>query len=83
MFTTYILYSKLLNRFYIGYTSDDIKLRLQKHLANHKGFTSKAKDWEIVYSEEHETKQMTMRREKEIKNWKSRKMIEKLISSTE
>ncbi|MGE8553537.1 MAG: GIY-YIG nuclease family protein [Chryseobacterium jejuense] len=46
----YILYSESLEKYYIGHSCDDLQERLRKHLANHKGFTSKAKDWIIVYS---------------------------------
>jgi putative endonuclease len=72
MFTTYILYSATLNKFYIGFTADAIEIRLEKHLSNHKGFTSKAKDWQIVYIEKFDTKAAAMQREKEIKSWKSK-----------
>ena len=83
MYTVYILYSSLADKFYIGYTGESVETRLQKHLANHKGFTSKQQDWELVHTEIYELKKDAMKREKEIKNWKSKKMIEKLLSSTE
>ena len=83
MFTVYILYSESTNRFYIGYTGEGVDIRLQKHLAHHKGFTGKQNDWKIVYTEIYQTRQDAMRREKEIKKWKSRVMIERLIKSTE
>lgn len=57
MFITYILFSETLQKFYIGYTSMDVNLRLTKHLANHKGFTSRAKDWLVVYTEEFTNKE--------------------------
>ena len=72
MFTTYILYSKILDRYYTGFTADDIKCRLAKHIANHHGFTGKAKDWILVYQQSFITKQEAMQREKEIKSWKSK-----------
>lgn len=50
MYYVYILYSKDLDRYYIGSTSD-IQPRLTKHLSEHSGFTGKAKDWEIVWTE--------------------------------
>ena len=56
MFTTYILYSGKIDKFYIGYTSVNIEVRLQLHLANHKGFTTKAKEWRVVYTEHFATK---------------------------
>jgi len=83
MFTVYILHSDLLNKFYVGFTADSPDERLKKHLAKHNGFTSKATDWKIVYTEFFLDKLSAMNREKQIKNWKSRKMIEKLIGSTE
>jgi putative endonuclease len=55
--------------------------RLRKHLSNHKGFTGSASDWEIKYTEEFATKEEAMQRERQVKNWKSRKMVEELILS--
>jgi len=75
----YILFSDSLNRYYIGSTKDIVR-RIEAHLWNHKGFTSKAKDWQLRYQEVFETKIEALTREKHIKRWKSRKMIEKLIS---
>ena len=80
-FFVYILYSNALLKFYIGYTSEPIQLRLEKHLTNHSGFTGKAKDWVIVYFENCTDKPTALRREKEIKSWKSKKKILELIDS--
>ena len=79
MYTTDILYSKAIDKYYIGYTSLYLEERLSKHLINHKGFTGKAKDWKVVFSEGFITKTEALAREKEIKRWKSRVKIEKLI----
>ena len=49
MFSTYILYSEAINKFYIGFTGEEVQFRLAKHLAHHKGFTAKTKDWKIVH----------------------------------
>ncbi|MES1220795.1 MAG: GIY-YIG nuclease family protein [Bacteroidota bacterium] len=81
MYFVYILYSKTINKYYIGFTGDSIEVRLSKHLASHKGFTSKAKDWEIKRVEKFEFKLQAMTREKEIKKWKSRQKIEKLCAT--
>ena len=80
MFTTYILYSQRLDKFYIGFTSDSMVERLAKHLSNHKGFTGKAKDWKVVYAEIFSTKAEAMYREREIKGWKSKVRIMELIA---
>ena len=78
----YILYSKILDKFYIGHTAENLEERLRKHLSNHKGFTAKSKDWEIIYSETFETKSEAYKREMQIKSWKSKIKITKLIESS-
>ena len=79
MATTYILYSKLLNKYYIGSTRNSMEDRISKHLTHHDGFTGKAKDWELVFTLPFDHYEQALEREKLIKGWKSRKMIEKLI----
>ena len=54
-FYVYILFSSSLNRYYIGSTND-VEERLNKHLSSGKGFTSKAKDWKVKYTESFETR---------------------------
>ena len=76
---TYILYSAVLDKYYVG-SSGNVEQRLIKHLSNHKGYTSKAKDWVIKYREVYVTNAEALERELQIKKWKSRKMIEKLIN---
>ena len=77
----YILYSATKNKFYIGFTSDDLEERIRKHNSNHKGFTGNVNDWVLSYSEAFELKADAFAREREIKKWKSRKKIEELIRS--
>ena len=81
MFYFYILYSKTLDKYYIGHTSESLEERLRKHLSNHSGYTSGGKDWEVVYSEMFDDKSSAYKRELEVKKWKSRIRVEKLISS--
>ncbi|MFD1629509.1 GIY-YIG nuclease family protein [Pseudopedobacter beijingensis] len=80
MFTVYVLYSLTANRYYIGVTSD-VAGRLRRHKSNHKGFTGKSSDWQLVYTEIYEEKSEAMKRERELKSWKSRSRLEALISS--
>ncbi|WP_240607728.1 GIY-YIG nuclease family protein [Marixanthomonas spongiae] len=49
-------------------------------MQNHKGYTARAKDWKLVYHEVFSTKAGAYARERKIKSWKSRVMIEKLIN---
>ena len=82
-FHLYILFSANRNKYYIGHTGDLLSERLRRHNSNHKGFTGPVDDWIIVYTEEFETKQLAYKREREIKDWKSRKRIEQLITGSE
>ncbi|OQP48007.1 excinuclease ABC subunit C [Niastella yeongjuensis] len=79
-FYVYILRSPSLDRYYIGHTGDDLSQRLRKHNSNHKGFTGKVDDWTIVYTKMYPTKTAAYQAERQIKAWKSRKMIEQLIA---
>ena len=81
--TFYILFSDLANKFYVGHTTEPIEIRTKKHTSNHKGFTAKFKDWRLVYSECFVSKQLAYAREREVKAWKSRSRIEKLIAGSE
>ena len=74
-----ILYSEKIDKYYIG-SSQNISKRLQSHLSNHIGFTCRAKDWVLVYQESFKEKETALFREKKIKSWKSRKMIQRLIA---
>ncbi|MFV8333619.1 GIY-YIG nuclease family protein [Flavobacterium sp. GSP14] len=80
MFYVYILFSKTHEIYYVGSTSVTLQERLRRHLSAHKGFTARAKDWEIVYSELFDQKSLAIAREQEIKKWKSKAKIEALIS---
>ena len=71
MFTVYILFSQNRNRYYIGFTGDDVFIRLKKHNTEHSGFTGKTLDWIIVYTEKYAEKLQALQREKEIKKNKA------------
>ncbi len=80
MYYFYILHSLILDKYYIGHTGE-LEERLRRHNSNHKGWTGNVNDWEIVYSEEFDAKNLALFREREVKNWKSRKRIERLIKN--
>ncbi|MBX2933776.1 MAG: GIY-YIG nuclease family protein [Ferruginibacter sp.] len=78
----YILYAESLGSYYVGSTSLTVEERLERHLQMHKGHTAKAKDWIVVFSQYFETNDEARKREYEIKRWKSKRMIERLIGSS-
>jgi len=71
-------------KFYVGQT-EDLAARLEFH-NNTKSFdghfTRKNGPWKLVWSEQHESRQSAMKREREIKRMKSAKWIrEHLLNS--
>jgi putative endonuclease len=76
MFCGYILQNPT-ERFYIGYT-DNLGNRITSHNRTDKisgKFTRKNGPWTLVWSEEHSDRSSAMRREREIKSWKSAQLI--------
>ncbi|MDP2631682.1 MAG: GIY-YIG nuclease family protein [Candidatus Uhrbacteria bacterium] len=55
MFTTYILYSKHSDRYYIGCTSN-INDRIKEHNSGKSRSTKPFRPWILVYKEEFETR---------------------------
>ncbi|NTE18485.1 GIY-YIG nuclease family protein [Agrobacterium tumefaciens] len=81
MFYAYILYSEVRSKYYVGYTSN-LDGRLKKHNTNHSGFTGHTGDWRIVWVQSFTEKSAAAKREKQIKSWKSRRMIINLFHTT-
>ncbi len=79
-FYVYIIYSPGLDQYYVGH-SEDLEDRIFRHTNSGSKSTKKTNDWVIKYTEKFGTRQEAMRREREIKNKKSKKYIEWLISS--
>ena len=77
-FVVYIIYSKTLDLFYKGYTSDLIQ-RIKNHVEGKSQFTSQTTDWELVYSKEFPNKKQAILEEKRLKKL-NRRSIEKLIN---
>jgi len=75
----YILKSKSTDRFYTG-ISQNPTLRLQYHNSFEKGFTARYRPWEIVFTQEFSSKEVAHKAELKIKSWKSKLMIQKIIS---
>jgi putative endonuclease len=80
-FVTYILYSSKIDKYYIGST-ENLEKRLENHNLGKSTFTSRGIPWLLVYFEEFSNRSDSLKREKEIKNKKSRKYIEYLIAKS-
>ena len=73
-FFTYVLYSSSHDRLYVGQT-DNLELRLQRHNLGLVRSTKAYRPWELIHSEEHETRAEAVSRERELKSHKGRDYI--------
>ena len=91
----YILFSELLNKFYIGVCQDSLEDRITKHNDHTYGehrFTARANDWNLFLQIDTKDYAHAVRIERKIKSMKSRiyiqnltkypELIEKIISET-
>ncbi|MBS1508419.1 MAG: GIY-YIG nuclease family protein [Bacteroidetes bacterium] len=76
----YILFSKSLNRFYIGCTQKTVEARLGEHLSKvfEGSFTGHASDWELFHSISCENYHQALKIEQHIKKMKSKVYLENL-----
>jgi len=81
MSTCYILFSKILDTYYVGITTENVDDRIIKHNTSFYGakYTSKATDWVFFYSISCECNSQMIKIEKHIKKMRSRIYIENLI----
>jgi putative endonuclease len=81
MFFVYILRSESTGRFYIGQTQD-VAERLVYHNANYSKSLKNRGPWKLVHTEEFDTRGHAMRRERQLKSWKDRRMLKQLASAS-
>ena len=79
MYYTYILKSLKNNSYYIG-SCHDLEKRFKKHQNGYVKSTKRYVPWQIVYKEFFKTLKEARQKERKIKSWKKRKVIEKLIN---
>jgi putative endonuclease len=74
----YILFSEKLDKYYVG-ACTDLDRRLYEHNIGHSKFTKTGMPWFVKYTEEYDDLASAKKRERHIKQQKSRKYIEELI----
>ena len=81
MYIVYVLYSVRFDKIYIGYTSD-LESRFRSHNElGYKGWTIKFRPWEILHTENFDSKSSAMKREKQLKSAAGRAFIRELVRS--
>jgi len=79
MFHVYILYSRSLDRHYVGQTGN-IDERLRFHSTHSTPYTAKTNDWQLVFLERVATRKAAMTLERRIKQAKSRMALARYIA---
>jgi putative endonuclease len=80
IYFVYILENKDENKYYIGQTNN-LTRRIKDHNKGYNVFTSKNKNWQLVYKKEFNSRSDAIKFERFIKRQKSRLFIKKLINN--
>jgi len=80
MFVVYAIYNKLHDKVYIGQTKD-LEERLRQHNDHiFKGYTYRfSGDWIVIYKETVNSRKTALVREKQLKSFRGREFIKKII----
>ncbi|MCB0482219.1 MAG: GIY-YIG nuclease family protein [Flavobacteriales bacterium] len=74
-FFTYILYSKKLEKYYVGQSSDLFQ-RIENHNSGLSKFTKNGIPWTLIWSTELPSRQEALILEKKIKNMGAKRFLE-------
>ena len=77
----YILQSQQDRSYYVGHTSN-LEERLLRHNQGRSAYTRSKCPWKLVYQEAFDSKAEAMRREREIKEKRSRGYIDQLVRAS-
>jgi len=79
MYFVYIIKSLIVSRYYIGST-ENLDRRLSDHNSGKVKSTKAYKPWKLVYTESFDTKSDAIKRERQIKSYKSGSAFKRLLS---
>ncbi|MEK7215540.1 MAG: GIY-YIG nuclease family protein, partial [Chloroflexota bacterium] len=77
-FFVYVLQSQTSGRFYVGHASN-LEKRLQYHNSGRAPSTRRRGPWKLLGAEEFSSKAEAIRRERQIKSWKSHRYVASLL----
>ena len=78
----YILRSEKTGTYYVGQT-ENLELRVARHNRGVVNATKSRRPWVLVYLERFECRSDAVKRERQVKGWKSREAIERLICKSD
>ena len=74
-----ILESTVIDRMYIG-TTADLEDRIARHNGGRSHSTKYGRPWRLVYTECFPSRSEAVRRERQLKGWKSKERLRRLVS---
>jgi len=76
----YAIYNQKNEKFYIGQTKD-LNERLRLHNERiFRSYTSRFDgEWILIYKEDHDSREVALRREKELKSYRGREFVKQFI----
>lgn len=80
MFYIYILKSQINDSYYIG-SCKNVPTRFKQHNQSLVSSTKRYVPWGLMYTEEYDRLKQARNRERQIKSWKKRSAIEKLMAN--
>jgi putative endonuclease len=80
-YRVYILRSETSGRYYIG-QAQDLEARLKYHNAGYSLALRNRGPWKLVYAEEYPSRSEAVRRERQIKDQKDLRYIDRLLSAS-
>jgi len=78
-YTVYVIWSKKLQKRYVGSTSD-LERRIVEHNKGQSKFTKSGVPWQLVCKEEFDTKTEALKREKFLKTGVGRKYLDNILT---
>lgn len=82
MYYVYMLYSAVVDRYYVGQTSN-LEDRIKRHNQGRSRYTKSGIPWNLVYKEGFNNQSSAKEKESEIKRSESREALREYISSQE
>jgi len=80
MYYVYILFSTIVDRYFVGQTSN-LEESLKRHNQGRNKYTKSGIPWKLVYKESFKTRSDAANREKKLKQSKSREHLVRVINT--
>ncbi|NND16799.1 MAG: GIY-YIG nuclease family protein [Eudoraea sp.] len=77
-YSTYVLYSRIIKKFYVGYTGN-LPKRMEQYNMGQAGFTSVGAPWKVIWFKEFNSKLEAINLEQKLKNLTRRRKVKFML----